>query len=394
MKIREKKTDNSVLEVTIFIEKEEFDEARRRAYLDNSDKYVVPGVAGGMATVKDLEKTYGPAVLFDEALAIAIPDMFNTFLRDEGIRIMGKPQVDDMQFLDDGVSFNVKADMYPEVELGEYKGIKVPYRREGEQEAFERAVIQRACENMKGEIPEHMVTQKLDSIIAREKINVGNEAIYHLLADALMILKEAYEAAEVVRPMVQVRREAMDLMLQTASSDHEQDWKEFFREQIGIMAERYHSLPEDFDQKLEKIISDREKSKKDKDPEEMVEEVFKAYLGSLELTEEQWKNQRQLQAAKEVCVDLLLDAVAEEEGIEVDANELHQTIESIADQCNMTPEEVEAKMDMDPLRWKLQRDKALMLVLSAGETDEEARAERIKKQEEQQKKMEDKMKEN
>ena len=43
--------------------------------------------------------------------------------------------------------------------------------------------------------------------------------------------------------------------------------------------------------------------------DEIMEELFKAYLGSLELTEEQWKNQRRVQAAKEVCMDLLLGRV-------------------------------------------------------------------------------------
>ena len=176
-----------------------------------------------------------------------------------------------------------------------------------------------------------------------------------------------------VRPMVQVRREAMDLMLQTASSEHELDWKEFFRSQIRDMAERYHDLPADFDQQLEKLLADRDKAKAAMTPEEKTEELFKAYLGSLELTEEQWRNQRQMQAARDVCLDLLLDAVAKEEKIEVGPDEVHQFIEEIAAQANMEPEEAEANINKDPLIWKLQRDKALMLILNSAVTDEEAK---------------------
>ncbi|MBQ6582750.1 MAG: hypothetical protein IJH77_02855 [Mogibacterium sp.] len=377
MRITKKSTQDYMLDVSIYVEKAEFDTARLEVYMENTDHYPVPGVAAGNADLAVLEGTYGPAVLYDEALELVIPRMFNEFLQKEGIRIVGKPQVDDMQFSGGGVSFHVRADLYPEVELGEYKGIQVPYVRMGEQDRFEQAVIQKACENMKGEIPPHMVEQKMNAIIAREKINVSNEAIYHLLADALVILKEAYEAAGAVRPMVQYRREAMDLMLQTVSEAHQNDWKEFFREQIKVMAERYHDLPSDYDSKLEQIIEKRQRDKNKMGQDALIDDIFKAYLGSLELTEEQWRNQRSTQAAREVCVDLLLDAVAKKEGITVSPLELHNAIEEIADQVNMTPEEVENKMDIEPLRWKLARDKAMVLILNSAGTDEELRAKRI-----------------
>lgn len=374
MQITNKETKDYILRVEIAVDKEEFDRARHKAYMDQTDRYPVMGKAPGLALLSDLEMTYGPAVLFDEALEKVIPDAFNQALTEGGYRIMGRPKVDDMQFTPDGgVKFSVQADLYPDVTLGQYLGIAVPYRRSEQQFEFERAVVQKACENMQGEIPPHMIEQKLDAITAQEKINVNNDAVYHLLADMLVLVDQAYKAAGVVRPMVQVRREAMDLMLQTASSEHELDWKEFFRSQIRDMAERYHDLPADFDQQLEKLLADRDKAKAAMTPEEKTEELFKAYLGSLELTEEQWRNQRQMQAARDVCLDLLLDAVAKEEKIEVGPDEVHQFIEEIAAQANMEPEEAEANINKEPLIWKLQRDKALMLILNSAVTDEEAK---------------------
>ncbi|MBE6046157.1 MAG: hypothetical protein E7221_05580 [Clostridiales bacterium] len=374
MKINRKTITDYILDVEILVDKEEFDRARYAAYMENTDRYPVMGKAPGLAGLPDLEMTYGPAVLFDEALNHVIPDTFNQFLGDEGIRIMGRPQVSDMQFMPDGgVQFTVKADMYPDVQLGQYEGIAVPFRRSEQQLEFEQAVVQKACENMKGEIPPHMVEQKLDAITAQEKINVNNDAVYHLLADMLVVVDEAYKAADVVRPKVQVRREAMDLMLQTASAEHEMDWKEYFRSQIKDMAERYHDLPADYDAKLDKIFAARDKAKASQTPEERTEELFKAYLGSLELTEEQWRNQRQLQAARDVCLDLLLDAVAAEKKIEITPAEVRQFIEEIAAQAGMEPEEAEANINKDPLIWKLKRDKALVLILNSAVTDEEGK---------------------
>lgn len=310
---------------------------------------------------------------FTEDLEQMIQNRFNRFLSDEGIRIVGRPQADDIRYTDGGAVFHVKADLYPEVKLGQYKGILVPFRRGGEQEQFEKAVLQRACENMTGEIPPHMIDQKMTAIIAREKINVSNEAIYHLLADALVILKEAYEMAGAVRPKTQISREAMDLTLQTVSEEHQNDWKEFFEQEISLMVSRYHDLPEDYHVRLKDIIKKQIREKNAMKKDDLIDRIFKAYLGSLELSEEQWKNQRRLQAAKEVCVDLLLDAVAQKERITVSAPELRAAVEEIAEQCHMEPEEVEAQIDKQPLIWKILRDKALVQILDSAGTDEELR---------------------
>ena len=186
---------------------------------------------------------------------------------------------------------------------------------------------------------------------------------------------EAYVAAGAVRPKVQVRREAMDLMLQCASAEHEIDWKEYMKEQIMVMAERYHSLPADFEQKVDAIMQKRDEAKRKMSPDALTDELFKAYLGSLELTEDQWKNQRMGQAAKEVCIDLLLEAVAEKEKLSVNNDEIHAAIEELASRYGIEPEEAEANIDKGAFSGKLVRDKALALVLNAAKTDYEAKAE-------------------
>ena len=370
MKVEKKSIKDYILNVTISVSRTEFDMARQEAYLDHTDRYPVMGVAPGLAKIADLEKTYGPAVLFDEALSIVVPKNFKHFLTESGLRIMGRPAVEDMQFCPDGsVNFTVKAELYPEVKLGQYKGIAVPYLRREQQAEFEQAVLQKACEAMEGEIPPHMLQQKIDAMEAQEKLNINNDAVYHLLADMLVILDQAYAEAGVNRPMVQVRREAMDLMLQVASAEHELDWKEFLRDQVMVMAERYHGLPEDYPARIDRVIQRRMDAKAKMTPDAVTEELFRAYLGSLELTEEQWKNQRSGQAAREVCVALLLDAVARAESLEVNQDEIHQFIEELADQYHMAPEEAEANIDREALLFKLKRDKALALILNSAVTD-------------------------
>jgi len=377
MKIENKEIRNCILKVTIAVEKQEFDQARRRVYLDNTEHYPVPGIAPGTAQLSDLEETYGPAVLYDEALSRVVPEMFNEFLAREGLRIVGRPRVDDMKFTGGGVSFDVTAELYPQVELGRYLEIRVPYNRMGEQDLFEKAVLRQACENLQGEVPEHMVREKLAAITAREKLNVSNEAIYHLLADANVILNQAYEALGVARPASQVHHEAEDLMLQTVSGEHQEDWKEYFQEQIAATVARFHDLPPDFAETLGRIIDRRMKNKNAMKQEDLIDEIFGYYLGSQDLSEKQWQEQRRVQAAREVCLDLLLDAVAEKEQIELNPQELQDALEDIAARCNMEVDDVAKQMDVKPLEWQLKRDRARALILDSGVTDEEARAARL-----------------
>lgn len=389
MKFEKKDTENHMLHLTVHLDKNEFDDARREAYMNHTDVYPVMGIASGLATIQDLEKVYGPAVLFDEALSVVIPERFNTYLKESGTRIYGRPQVVDMQFVPGGgVCFQIQAPMFSEVKLGQYKGLAVPYARDKQQMEFEQAVLQKACEHVEGEIPEAMTEDKLQAIMAQQKLSIMQDSVYDLLADMLVILDEAYVAAGVSRPKSQVRREATDLMLQTASAEHEMDWKAFLKEQISAMAERYHSLPNDFGKIIDDIIQKRLDTKKKQTAEAHTEELFKAYLGSLELTEEQWKNQQRAQAAREVCMDLLLDAVSKKEGLEVTEDEIHHAIEEIADQYGVEPDEAETHIDRDALVWKLKRDKALRLILDSAVTDEAAKAELDQKKKEEKERME------
>ncbi len=366
MKIEKKETCNYLLDVTLSADREEFRSARQKAYMDYTDLYVVPGIAPGLATLEELTNIYGPAVLYDEGLDYLIPKFFGEFLEVEKIRIMGKPEVKEVFYKEDGgVSFRIEADMYPEIALGQYLGIQVPYKRT-DVEYFEKAVFQIACQSMAGQVPKHMVDHKLNALAAKEKLNVSKDAIYHLLADTIVILQDSYRAAGVNRPFVQIREEALDIMLQTVSGDNKKVTQEFFVGLVRSMVGRYHALEMDFVEKVGGFIEKRAKNRASMSPENQTEEAFTAYLGSLGLDEKQWRKERETLAAKEVCQDLLLDAVAKEEKLEVSHKELMDYIEHIAIQCNMEVEEVMGQIDTEPIRWQILREKARTLILNSA----------------------------
>lgn len=359
MKVESYEKKDGILQVMLCAEAEEFREARRRAYLEHTDRYPVPGCAGGLASLTDLEKVYGPAVLYDEALELAVPELFGNLLKEKKIRIMGKPRMEHLTFTPEGgARFRVRAELYPQIRTGEYRGVKVPLRRQADEEAFVAAAVGIASSQIEGEIPKHMVEQKLDAMLAQEKLRASGDAIYHVLADTIVILKTAYREAGAERPVRQVREEAMDLMLQTVSGDNQEVSRDFFCGQIRHLTKRYHSLPEDYDKILDQIIEKRKKDKAAMKAETVTEEVFRAYLGSLGLNEEAWRKEREGEAVKEVCRDLLLDKVAEEQQLAVTGQELEDEIRKIAAQCGVQEEQVLEQIDTEPIKWHLLREKA------------------------------------
>ena len=58
MKYEKKDTENHMLHLTVHLDKKEFDDARREAYMNHTDVYPVMGIASGLATIQDLEKVY------------------------------------------------------------------------------------------------------------------------------------------------------------------------------------------------------------------------------------------------------------------------------------------------------------------------------------------------
>lgn len=364
MRTFNKEIIDGVLSVTLQILPEEFEKALQDAYVENTERFVVPGYAPGLAPRNKIEEFYGVSALYDEALDLCIPKIYNTFLEENNISIIGRPCLTEVNWMTEGgVSFTITCDLYPTVKLGTYKGITVTEKREDDEEVFSAAVLTKACMNMETTVPNGMIEQKLNAIIAQEKIRINQDAIYHVLADSIEILEKAYHKLGVNRPKLQVRAEALDIMLQTVSKDNKQVTKEFFAELVKELLERYRSIPKDIDTILDTIIDERSKKKGTMTADQKAAEAFDAYLGSLELNEKQWREQRHLQAADAALFDLLLNEVAKKENLSVSASEIQAAFYEISNQCDVEIDEVTANIDQQLVYEQLLRDKARHFIL-------------------------------
>ena len=117
---KEKSTCGLVVEIT----PEEFDAAIEQVYRRNRSKISVPGFRKGKAPRKIVENMYGKGVFYEDALENMLPAVVAFANNESGLKTVGNPSVDDVDIADDKtVTITYTIGVYPEITIGEYKGI-------------------------------------------------------------------------------------------------------------------------------------------------------------------------------------------------------------------------------------------------------------------------------
>ena len=121
------KKENSTVELVVEVSAEEFEAAVQKVYLKQRGKIMVPGFRKGKAPRKIIEGMYGAEVFFEEAINIAFPEAYEAAVKEQELQVVGYPSVEiEGQVTRDGFTFKATAPVYPEVTLGQYKGLSAP----------------------------------------------------------------------------------------------------------------------------------------------------------------------------------------------------------------------------------------------------------------------------
>ena len=119
------KKENIKAELTVVVTPEEFDKALDESYRKNRSQIAVPGFRKGKAPRKLIENMYGKSVFYDDALEVILPAVCEHGVSESDLRTVGYPQILDVDFGDDKtVTVKYSVELYPEVTIGEYKGLK------------------------------------------------------------------------------------------------------------------------------------------------------------------------------------------------------------------------------------------------------------------------------
>ncbi len=127
MTIKSATKENNSVKIAVTVEKEVFEQGLNKAYLKNRKYIAVPGFRKGKAPRRMIENLYGAEVFYNDAIEEIFPEVYKEAVVDQGWRAVGQPSIAELNFNDDKtVDLTIETALYPEVALGQYKGIEMP----------------------------------------------------------------------------------------------------------------------------------------------------------------------------------------------------------------------------------------------------------------------------
>ena len=140
------KVDTNVYEIEVTVAPEEFTQACKDAYLKRRKSIQLPGFRKGKATQGMIEKLYGEGFFYEDALEIVYPAVVTAAIEEAGLRTVDSPSELDVKTISksEGVDMTMKVTVYPEVKLGQYKGleaVQLPTEADDEDVANELTIM-------------------------------------------------------------------------------------------------------------------------------------------------------------------------------------------------------------------------------------------------------------
>lgn len=388
MNVKVEKKENSIVEIEFTMDKEQFNAELDKAFKQNAKKFKVPGFRNGMVPRAVVEKTYGEGVLYEFVIENTVDEAYKTAVIENELEIVSRPELDIKQIgKDKDFIFVVNVCVKPEAKVSDYKGIEVKKastrvtKKDVDEELekireknarivtvedrelkngdisvidFEGFVDGVAFEGGKGEnfeltigsgqfIPgfeDQMVGMKIDE---ERDVNVKFPEQYHAenLAgkDATFKVK-LHEIKEKVLPELDDEF-AKDVSEFDTLEDYKKDLNKKIKErkESQAKAEKEQEAIEKFIEKVEVVVPE---GMIDEEVEKMVEEMnanlsyqglnIDQYLQYMGLALEDYKKEMRGQAEKRIKLNLGLEAIANQEKIEVSDEEIDAKIKELSAQ--------------------------------------------------------------
>ena len=431
IKSNEKK-ENSAIELVIEVSAAEFDAAINKVYNKQKKNIMVPGFRKGKVPRKMVEKMYGEQVFFEDAVEEAYPAAYDAALKEAGIVPVAYPKLEIVEVSKDGFTFKALVTVQPEASVKEYKGLVVAKPEVKVTAADVKAEMKPFIDRASRLVSVERKAKKGDvAVIDFEGFKDGvafeggkgenyplelgsgtfvpgfEEQVIGMKAgeekDLDITFPENYTAdlagaAVVFKVKVNEVKERQEPALddEFAKDVSEFDTLDEFKKDLKekLKARRQQQAERDYeaaviDALLENLVCDVPEAMVEYRADKMVEEQamrmqqnglnFQDYLKYMGLSMDDVRAQAKTAADRAVRTALVLDAVAKAEGIEVSQEELDAEVKRLAEQFNVTEEQVREVTNESDMKQDLGSKKALELVKSSAKKPakkkEEAQAE-------------------
>lgn len=135
--------------VVVEIDKELMESGVNKAYVKARKNIMIPGFRKGKAPRKMIEAMYGAHVFYEDGLEEIFPQVYDFAIASQEFKAIGRPNLTDMDINEENiVTLTLTTDVYPEVTLGDYKGLEVEKAAAEVTDAQVQAELDRMAQNV------------------------------------------------------------------------------------------------------------------------------------------------------------------------------------------------------------------------------------------------------
>ena len=413
------KLEKSKVALTIEVGAEEFEAAVNKAYLKMRGKMSIPGFRPGKAPRKIIEGMYGADVFYEEAVNIVLPQAYEAAVKEQELDVVGYPEVDLENCGKEGVTFKCTVAVYPEVKLGQYKGLEAPKAEVKVMAADVNARLKEMADRNSRLVSVERAVKKNDTAnidfegfdngVAFEggkgenfDLEIGSGSFVPGFEDQLIGMKageekeiditfpENYTPELAGKPVVfKVKiNEVKAKEVPAIDDEFAKDVSEFdtLKELKADMKkkmteERKIAAQQAFEDALMKKVADGIEADIPEDmvkaqAERMLEGFkqqlasqgipFEQYLQMTGMTNETFLAQAHQPALDQVRMDLAVEAIVKAEGLEASDEDVENEMKNIAEKYGMDLESVKKYLPADQVKEQVIREKVIKVVADAG----------------------------
>ena len=126
MNVKSVEKNGNQATIVVEIDKELMESGVQQAYMKARKNIMIPGFRKGKAPRKMIESMYGAHVFYEDGLEEIFPKVYEEAVVKQDVKAVGRPSLTDMDISEDNiVTITITTDIYPEVTLGDYKGLEV-----------------------------------------------------------------------------------------------------------------------------------------------------------------------------------------------------------------------------------------------------------------------------
>ena len=149
MNVKSVERNGNQATIVVEIDKELMESGVNKAYMKARKSIMIPGFRKGKAPRKMIEAMYGAHVFYEDGLEEIFPKVYDFAIAGQDFKAIGRPTLKDMDINDENVvTLTLVTDVYPEVTLGQYKGLEVEKAEPVVTDAQVQAELDRMAENV------------------------------------------------------------------------------------------------------------------------------------------------------------------------------------------------------------------------------------------------------